>query len=125
MPPKASKRAVNRPAASNKRVKVNYNSQSQPELPVRTSPRKALEILASQATDKAPFESQLLILLSDNAIDLPTEGSRAATEASTKPSDNYDGGELDSRFEDSHNGLDWAHIPRFMKPLRTLKGRKS
>jgi hypothetical protein len=106
MPPKASKRAVDRPAALNKRVKVNYNSRSQPELPVRTSPRKALEIAASQATEEAPFESQLLNLLPDNAIDLLTEGSRAATEASTEASDNYDGGELDSRFEDRHDGLD-------------------
>ncbi|RYN15529.1 hypothetical protein AA0113_g12768 [Alternaria arborescens] len=124
MPPKAFKRAADRAAASNKRVKVN-NSQSQSELPVRTSPRKALEVAASQATEEAPFESQLRDLLPDNAIDPPTEGSRAATEASTEASDSYDGAELDSRFEDRHDGLDWAHIPRFMKPLRTLKGRKS
>ena len=124
MPLKASKRAANRVAALNKRVKVN-NSQSQSELPVRTSPRKALKVAASQATDEAPFESQLRHLLPNNAINPPTKGSRAATEASTEASDNYDGGELDSRFEDRHDGLDWAHIPRFMKPLRTLKGRKS
>jgi hypothetical protein len=36
---------------------------------------------------------------------------------------NYDAGELDCRFQDRHDGLDWAHIPRFMNPL-TLKGRK-
>ena len=105
MPLKASKRAANRAAALNKRVKVNNNSQSQSELPVRTSPRKALEVAASQATDEAPFESQLRNLLPDNAIDPLTEGSRAATEASTEASDNYDGGELDSRFKDRHDGL--------------------
>jgi len=105
MPPKAFKRAADRAAASNKRVKVNDNSQSQSELPVRTSPRKALKVAASQATEKAPFESQLRDLLPDNAIDPPTEGSRAATEASTEASDSYDGGELDSQFKDKYDSL--------------------
>jgi hypothetical protein len=46
-------------------------------------------------------------------------------QASTEASDNYDGGELDSSFKDRHNSLDWAYIPQAMKPLRTLKSRKS
>ena len=104
MPPKAFKCAADRAAASNKRVKVN-NSQSQSELPVRTSPRKALKVAASQATDEAPFESRLRNLLPDNAINPLTKGSRAATEALTEASDNYDRGELDSRFKDRHDGL--------------------
>jgi hypothetical protein len=46
MPLKASKRATNRVAALNKRVKVN-NSQSQSKLPIQTLPRKALKVAAS------------------------------------------------------------------------------
>jgi hypothetical protein len=46
MPLKAFKRATNRAATLNKRVKVN-NSQSQSKLPVRTLLRKALKVAAS------------------------------------------------------------------------------
>jgi hypothetical protein len=128
MPPRVSKR-VNRSTdhsadsadgrpSSNKRVRVNRDSPiPSSDRFIRTSPRKALEIAASQATHEAPFESQLLSLLPDTTIDLPPEGSRAATEANT--------GDLDSRFTDKYDGLDWAYIPQYMKPLRTLKGKKS
>jgi hypothetical protein len=57
---------------------------SQPKLPVHTSPRKALAIAASEATDERPFKTQLLYLLPEVTTAAPADSSKAATEATTE-----------------------------------------
>lgn len=97
----------------------------QPELPIRTSPRKALVAAASQATEDAPFESQLRDAIPEDSIQPPAEGSRAATEATSEAIESEDDGSFDEEFADNFDGIDWKRLPRFMKPLRTLKRNKS
>ncbi|CAN9330964.1 unnamed protein product [Alternaria alternata] len=91
MPPRNSKRVAEGTRSLQKRAKTAKSSasqptlidDSQPELPIRTSPRKALIAVASQATEDAPFESQLRDAIPEDTIQPPAEGSRAATEATT------------------------------------------
>ncbi|KAF1958217.1 hypothetical protein CC80DRAFT_546455 [Byssothecium circinans] len=78
-------------------------------LPQRLSLRKALAIAASQATKPPTFESQLRESQLEAAIVAPTEGSSAATVATTK--DDEDGNKdsntgLDERFADNFDDID-------------------
>ncbi|KAG9375693.1 hypothetical protein A1F94_013749 [Pyrenophora tritici-repentis] len=98
---------------------------SQPELSIRTSPRKALAAAASQATEDAPFESQLRDAIPEATIQPPAEGSRAATEATSEAIEGGDDTGFDDEFTDNFDGIDWKRLPRFTKPLRTLKRNKS
>ncbi|KAG9378511.1 hypothetical protein A1F94_010280 [Pyrenophora tritici-repentis] len=97
---------------------------SQPELSIRTSPRKALAAAASQATEDAPFESQLRDAIPEATIQPPAEGSRAATEATSEAIEGGDDTGFDDEFTDNFDGIDWKRLPRFTKPLRTLKRNK-
>ncbi len=97
----------------------------QPELLIRTSPRRALVAAASQATGDAPFESQLRDAIPDDSIQPPAESSRAATEATSETIESGDDGGFDEEFADNFDGIEWERLPRFMKPLRTLKRNKS
>jgi hypothetical protein len=117
MPPK---RSSDRSTAPKKRVKNSRASQqSQPSQPLQLSPRDL-------DTVEESFEYRLLSQIADaavdTAVDLSRDGTQASTPAATDASDFTD---LDGRFEDRYEGLDWLDIPRYMKPLRTLKGRKS
>ncbi|KAG9379739.1 Dimer Tnp hAT domain containing protein [Pyrenophora tritici-repentis] len=76
---------------------------SQPELSIRTSPRKALAAAASQATEDAPFESQLRDAIPEATIQPPAEGG--------------DDTGFDDEFTDNFDGIDWKRLPRFTKPL--------
>lgn len=96
-----------------------------PAIPLRPSPRKALAVAASQATEDTPFESQLLQAIPENEIQPPAEGSKAATEATSEAAESGEGGEMDDDLADDFNGIDWARLPRYTKPLRTLKRKKS
>jgi hypothetical protein len=59
------------------------------------------------------------------ALQLPIEGSsRAATEGTNEVVESEDE-ELDEEFVDDFEGIDWTRLPRFTKPLRTLKRTKS
>src|SRR6266496_6345569 len=96
MPPKLASRGVKRaaktPKAPAKRAKTSgRGTASQPveleesqQLPPRLSPRKALAIAASQATEERLFKPQLRDMVPEDA---PIEPSKAATEASTEESD--------------------------------------
>ena len=103
--------------APNKRARVAARgTESQPidigksQQPAqRLSPRKALAITTSQATEPPTFESQLRESQPEAAIVAPTEGSSAATAAITE--DNEDSNEdsdkrLDERFADNFDGID-------------------
>ncbi|KAG9384948.1 Dimer-Tnp-hAT domain containing protein [Pyrenophora tritici-repentis] len=90
---------------------------SQPELSIRTSPRKALAAAASQATEDAPFESQLRDAIPEATIQPPAEGSRAATEATSEAIEGGDDTGFDDEFTDNFDGIDWKRLPRFTKPL--------
>jgi hypothetical protein len=122
--------------APNKRARVAargtelqpINIDKSQQLPQRLSPRKALAIAASQATEPPTFESQLRESQLEAAIVAPTEGSSAATVAITE--DNEDGNEdgnksLDERFADNFEGIDWPCLPLYCKPVATQKQRKS
>jgi hypothetical protein len=141
MPSIPKKRSAAHRNAPNKRSQLGKGSASQPinvdasQLRIRTSPRKALTIAASQATDTHPFESQLRDMIPEGAIALPTEGSGAATEAETieipgddDDDDDNDDSELqgfDSQFADNFDSIDWGRLKQYCKPVRTLKNKKS
>ncbi|KAG9384373.1 Dimer-Tnp-hAT domain containing protein [Pyrenophora tritici-repentis] len=127
MPLRNLKRAAEgTPAPPPKRAKTAKGSasqpilmdDSQPELSIRTSP-------PSQATEDAPFESQLRDAIPEATIQPPAEGSRAATEATSEAIEGGDDTGFDDEFTDNFDGIDWKRLPRFTKPLRTLKRNKS
>ncbi|KAI1522867.1 Dimer-Tnp-hAT domain containing protein, partial [Pyrenophora tritici-repentis] len=122
--------------APNKRARVAARgTESQPididksQQPAqRLSPRKALAITTSQATEPPTFESQLRESQPEAAIVAPTEGSSAATAVITE--DDEDSNEdsdkrLDERFADNFDGIDWSRLPLYCKPVSTQKQRKS
>ena len=91
----------------------------------RPSPRKALADAASQATEEVPFEALLLRnAVPEDAIIPPVATSKAATVATINLESSEDEG-FDERFVDNFDGINWARLPRYIKPTRTLKGRKS
>jgi hypothetical protein len=60
------------------------------------------------------------------AIVAPTKGSKAATVATVEDDDqNSDEDAFDKRFADNFEGIDWARLSQFTKPLATQKQRKS
>jgi hypothetical protein len=60
------------------------------------------------------------------AIVAPTEGSKAATVATAEDDDqNSDEDAFDERFADDFEGIDWARLSQFTKPLATQKQQKS
>jgi hypothetical protein len=139
MAPVRSKRSAEAHKVAPKRTKTAQGTASQPipieatppEIPIRTSPRKALATAASQATDERPFETQLLYLLPENAIAAPTEGSNAATNAPTEvlevvnSGDEGSDGGPDSHLADDFAGIVWDRLHGYYKPLRTSKHKKS
>ena len=132
-PPKRPRRDAFTP---NKRARVAARgTESQPidvdksQQPAqRLSPLKALASAASQATKPLTFESQLRESQPEAAIVALTEGSSAATVATTE--DDEDGNEdrdkgPDERFADNFDGIDWSRLPLYCKPVATQKQRKS
>ncbi|PZD28106.1 hypothetical protein A1F96_06153 [Pyrenophora tritici-repentis] len=127
MPPVRSKRSAEAHKVAPKRAKTAQGTASQPipveatppEIPIHTSPRKALAIAASQATDEHPFERQLLYLLLENAIAAPTKSSNAATNAPTEvlevvnSGDEGSDGGLDSHLADDFAGIVWDQLPGY------------
>ncbi|KAA8621043.1 Dimer-Tnp-hAT domain-containing protein [Pyrenophora tritici-repentis] len=93
----------------------------------RRSPRKALAA-ASQATASSlvpTFESQFLESHVEDDIVAPTEGSRAVTVATTEAGHKDNGQDKMSSAADSFDGIDWARLPGYMKPLAGSKRPKS
>ncbi|KAF2180466.1 hypothetical protein K469DRAFT_481119, partial [Zopfia rhizophila CBS 207.26] len=82
----------------------------------RASPRRAL-------TESQSWESQSRDTQPEEAIVAPA-ASKAATVATAEASDSDDEG-LDERFVDDFDRIEWARLPQFCKPLRTLKHKKS
>jgi hypothetical protein len=138
MPPNARKRVAASNNASNKRPRTVRGTASQPinvdasqsVSHVRTSPRRALAVAASQTTETRPFESQLRDLIPEDTIVAPTDGSGAATDADTvdTPANNDDDdvpAVMDSHMADNFDGISWDRLPQYGKPLRVLKHKKS
>jgi len=121
MPPK--KRGFSGAAAQNKRPKVTSRSTvSQPivldpqQSSLRLSPRKAL-FKASQTAD---FESQLRESQAEDAIVAPAEGSEAATAAKGAIDEGFD-----THLENEFEGIDWTCLPQYMKPLASVRTKRS
>jgi hypothetical protein len=110
-------------------IEDSQPSPSQISLPL--SPRRALIIAATQATEDAPFESQLRVILPEEAIVAPAEASEVATVAITEGGDGDEAGArafddiLGNRFEDNFEGIDWHRLPRYCRPASTQKHKKS
>ncbi|KNG52862.1 hat domain-containing protein [Stemphylium lycopersici] len=86
----------------------------------------AFTATASQTTDLPTFESLLRESQIEAAIVAPTEGSKAATVAALEDDhQSSDQDPFDERFVDNFEGIDWARLSQFMKPLATQKQRKS
>ncbi|KAI1578141.1 hypothetical protein PtrEW7m1_005660, partial [Pyrenophora tritici-repentis] len=49
----------------------------------------------------------------------------AATEATSEAIEGGDNTSFNNEFTDNFDGIDWKRLPRFTKPLRTLKRNKS
>jgi hypothetical protein len=90
---------------------------TQPSSP-RLSPRKAL-VQASQAPN---FESRFRESQAEDAIVAPAEGSKAASLATAKKT--MDKG-FDAHLEDGFEGIDWTRLPRYMKPLASVRTKRS
>jgi hypothetical protein len=95
--------------------------ESHPKLPICTLPRKVLIAAASQATEDAPFESQLRDAIPEATIQLLAEGSRAATEATTEAIKSRDDGGFDEEYTDDFEGTNWKRLLRFTKLLHTFQ----
>jgi hypothetical protein len=85
------------------------------------SPRRAI-LAASQG---AEFETQLRNSVPEDAIVAPVEASEVATAASRAADEDVQISEFDSRMVGNYDRIDWSRLPRFIKPVRTLKTRKS
>ena len=114
---------VSTPAASSQPA----SQPASPPASQRRSPRKALAA-ASQATASSlvpTFESQFLESHVEDDIVAPTEGSRAVTVATTEAGDRDNGQDEMSSAADSFDGINWARLPGYMKPLAGSKRPKS
>jgi hypothetical protein len=121
MPPK--KRGFSSAAAPNKRQKVASRGTASQAIVLdtqqsflRLSPRKAL-FTTSQALK---FESQLRESHAEDAIVAPAEGSEAATAAKGAVDEGFD-----THLEDDFEGIDWTRLPQYMKPLASVRTRRS
>jgi hypothetical protein len=124
----AKKRVSSIAATPNKRLKVtSRNTTSQPieldtQLPLPCiSPRKAL-IEASQAPN---FESRLRESQAEDTIVAPAEGSDKATIALSKAIDEAANENFDAHLEDNFDGIDWARLPQYTKPLASQRSKRS
>jgi hypothetical protein len=120
----AKKRVSSDTATPNKRLKVaSRNTASQPiehdtqlSLPC-IAPRKAL-LEASQALD---FKSRLRESQAEDVIVAPAKGSEEATIATNEAANES----FDAHLEDNFDGIDWARLPRYTKPLASQRSKRS
>jgi hypothetical protein len=104
---------------------IVFNTQlSAPCLSPSPSPHpQSIEALLD-ALHATTFESPLRNPCPEAEIVAPTEGSEEATVASSNVADKAVE-RLDQNFEDNYNSIDWLRLPRFMKPLTTLRRKPS
>ena len=88
----------------------------------RLSLCRDMAVAASQEPEDLSCESQLRNSMAEDAFLPPSEGSRAATEATTEIDDDMDSEE---RFWDNFEGIDWTRLKGFSKPLTTPLRKKS
>jgi hypothetical protein len=78
-------------------------------------------IAASQGID---FETQVRDSIPEDEIFAPVEASEVATAASEAVDEDAEEPDFDPRMVDNFEGI-WGLLPRYMKPLRTQKQKKS
>jgi hypothetical protein len=61
----------------------------------------------------------------EDAIVAPVEASEIATVASKAADEDDQISEFDLRMVDDYDSIDWSRLPRFIKPVQTLKISKS
>jgi hypothetical protein len=86
-----------------------------------TSPHRAM-IAASQGID---FETQVRDSIPKDEIVAPVEVSEVATAASEAVDEDAEEPDFDPHMVDNFEGINWSLLPRYMKPLRTQKQKKS
>jgi hypothetical protein len=88
-------------------------------------------MLSQRLSPRATFESQFCESQNEDSIVPPTEGSDAATVATTdireptKGVDKDSDKSLDAHLEDDFHGLDFKPISKYMKPLATQRAKRS
>ena len=134
MPPK---RRVSAPSTLRKRVRAAAPSGSvsqpitvesqQPSAPSPPSPPPASPSSNEAQLDAPPatFESQFRDSWAGANLTAPTEGSEQATVASSDVADEAVAEAINAEYEDNYDGIDWARLPRFMKPLTTSRRKPS
>jgi hypothetical protein len=93
---------------------------TQPLLP-RLSPCEVL-VESSQAPN---FESQLRESQAEDAIVAPIEGSKAATAASSAAAKTAMDERFDAHLEDDFKSIDWVRLPQYMRPLASVRTKRS
>jgi hypothetical protein len=61
----------------------------------------------------------------EDAIVAPVEASEVATAASEAADEEVQMSEFDLCMVDNYDGIDWSRLPRFIKPVRAPKIKKS
>jgi hypothetical protein len=61
----------------------------------------------------------------EDAIVAPVEASEVATAASEAVDEGEPEPDFDPRMADNFDGINWSRLPRYMKPLRTQRQKKS
>jgi hypothetical protein len=84
-----------------------------------------------EASQAANFESQLRESQAEDSIRqqhrivAPAEGSEEATAASLEAADEAADEVFDGYPEDNLDGIDWARLPRYMKPLTSQRQKRN
>lgn len=68
---------------------------------------------------------QLRDSIPEDAIVAPVEASKVAVAASKAVDKGEPEPNFDPRMADNFDGINWSRLPRYMKPLRTQKQKKS
>lgn len=140
MPPPSTKRArkpLSRPAKRHKTTArgsewqhiVNASqSQTSRQNSRQNSPQNSPQNSFLEPENEATFESQLRESQPETAITAPTEGGSEAATATTAEDDDIDDAAdsgLDDSLMDNFEGIDWARLRGYMKPLATQTRAKS
>jgi hypothetical protein len=127
------KRTRNASPGPSKRARTSRGTASYPievdaiatQITFQSSPYEALLEDASQATEPTRDESSPPLSALDNVGVESVDGTDAATASTNEPLADHAPDDLDSRFADDFDGINWSALPFYAKPLRTLKHKKS
>ncbi|KAI1523728.1 Dimer-Tnp-hAT domain containing protein [Pyrenophora tritici-repentis] len=126
MPPK--KRAADHAAAPKKRAKPTARGTASQPISVDSQPLQLSQATLRETSQALTFESQLRESRDEDAIAAPVDSSEAATVASTVAPTVDDSAEdqaFESWLDEDFKGIDWSRLLQYMKPLSSLRGKKS